>query len=99
MAWRPESVYKDVPYLHNCDATLICKKKLGLVLYSAPSSILTGNTYGVFYKRMKCSTVHEYKPNTVQIKESHNTLPKSLLREEYRGLLISLKITNGRQKP
>ena len=58
MAWRLESIYKDVPYLHNCDATLICKKKLRLVLYSAPSSIPTGNTYGVFYKHMKCSKVH-----------------------------------------
>jgi hypothetical protein len=65
LAWRPESVYKDVPYLHNCDAVLVCKKKLGLVLYNAPSSVQTSNTYGVFYKRMKCSKVHAINGNVL----------------------------------
>lgn len=67
LVWRAESVYRNVPYLHNTDAILICKKKLGLVLYDSPSLVQTSNTYGIFYKRMKCSKVHAITGNVLAL--------------------------------
>ncbi|XP_024391936.1 uncharacterized protein [Physcomitrium patens] len=65
LVWSVESVYRNVLYLHYSDAILVLKKKMGLVLYNAPSPVQASNTYGVFYKRMKFSKVHGITSNVL----------------------------------
>lgn len=58
MVWRVESVYRNVLYLYNFDVILICKKKLGFMLYDVLFLVKMSNIYGVFYKYMKCFKVY-----------------------------------------